>query len=435
MSRKQLVTLLALLMSTPGAVSAAQLTVINHDGPGEGFNDATPVAPVTGNSATTRGGQRLNAFRAAANAWGAILESDVLIQIEAEINSLECDATSAVLGSASAWSVFRDFSNAPRALTWYPVALASSLAGEDLDSTDPDLFARFNGRLDSDPNCLTGIDWWYGIGAPAPSGTLDFYRVVLHEIGHGLGFATFVDLTSGEQFFGRDDIYMTQLEDHSTGKRWPDMTNAERRASALDTGDLHWTGNQVAAHREVLQAGAHPSGHVQMYAPSPLQLGSSVSHWDTALSPNELMEPFLLNSSADLLTTHALADLGWQVQAGSSDCTPDADTMCLNQGRFKVEVIWTDFAGNSGAGRVVAAGTVDSGLFWFFNASNWELLVKVLNGCNNNNHYWVYAAATTNVAYTLTVTDTQHDAMVEYSNVLGVSSPATTDNRAFDTCP
>ncbi|MCP4658010.1 MAG: hypothetical protein GY856_21585 [bacterium] len=80
-------------------------------------------------------------------------------------------------------------------------------------------------------------------------------------------------------------------------------------------------------------------------------------------------------------------------------------------------------------------GSDDSGLFWFFDPDNWEMLVKVLDACGLNGRYWVFAAATTNVEYTLRVVDTETDSVVEYHNPLGTASPAITDTSAFATCP
>ena len=119
-----------------------------------------------------------------------------------------------------------------------------------------------------------------------------------------------------------------------------------------------------------------------------------------------------------------------------TSCTPDANTLCLNGGRFMVQVQWTDFQGNTGAGNVVPGVSSDtSGLFWFFGPDNWEMLIKVLNGCVVNNHYWVLGAASTNVEYTIQVTDTQTGQVKTYSNPLGTQSPAITDAAAFATCP
>ena len=107
----------------------------------------------------------------------------------------------------------------------------------------------------------------------------------------------------------------------------------------------------------------------------------------------------------------------------------------MNQDRFRVEIDWRDFHGNLGSGRVVPYRSDDSGLFYFFDADNWEVLVKVLNGCGINGHYWVFAAATTNVEYTLRVVDIDTDIVSQYSNSLGTSAPAITDTFAFATCP
>ncbi len=120
--------------------------------------------------------------------------------------------------------------------------------------------------------------------------------------------------------------------------------------------------------------------------------------------------------------------------APDSVCTPDATTLCLRGGRFRVEVEWQDFSGGTGAGRQVPSGSDESGLFWFFDADNWELLVKVLDGCPLNDRFWVFAAATTNVGTTLRVTDTVSGQRQVYVNPLGTPSAAVTDTAAFATC-
>jgi N-acetylneuraminic acid mutarotase len=115
-------------------------------------------------------------------------------------------------------------------------------------------------------------------------------------------------------------------------------------------------------------------------------------------------------------------------------CVPSATSACLQGARFRVEVDWHDFVGNGGAAQVAASGTPDSGLFWFYGPDNWEVLVKVLNGCQQNDRYWVFAAAATTLQYTMTVTDTATGAVRTYSNPLGAPSPSTTDTEAFATC-
>ncbi|HKI04691.1 MAG TPA: hypothetical protein VKK31_22110 [Thermoanaerobaculia bacterium] len=426
---------------TAAAGGAATLTILNADGTGEGFNDPTPRAPVLGNTGTTLGQQRLNAFTAAAAYWSNRLSSSVPITVHAQINPLPCTPVSGILGSAGPTNFFANFPNSPRTDTWYPSALANTLSGADLEPSSPEIAAQFSGLLDSDPNCLTGIDWWYGIGGATPAGTLSFYQVIVHEIAHGLGFLAIVDPTTGASAEGLDDIFMTFLEDHSTGKKWPDMSNAERSASSRDRGDLHWTGTAVQAASSGLAAGRHPSGHVQMYAPSTAMPGSSVSHWDTALTPDEVMEPNLTANPADLLTTQLMKDIGWTVQAApAGGCTRDANTGCLQSGRFEVKVDWQT-ATAQGPAQVMSFGDQrtendESVFWWFFGANNFELGVKVLKACstNPNSKHWVFVSGLTNQGWTVRVRDTQTGAIKTYSNPVNQLSKTVSDTSAFS-CP
>jgi subtilisin family serine protease len=111
-------------------------------------------------------------------------------------------------------------------------------------------------------------------------------------------------------------------------------------------------------------------------------------------------------------------------------CVPTATTLCLGDGRFALEVGWRDYAGRTGSG-VALPLTDDSGLFWFFDAANLEMLVKVVDGCALNGHRWIFAAATTDVEYELIVTEVPTGASRPYRNELGTASPAFTDTSAF----
>ncbi len=116
-------------------------------------------------------------------------------------------------------------------------------------------------------------------------------------------------------------------------------------------------------------------------------------------------------------------------------CIEDATTLCLNQGRFRVRVQWTDFQDQSGAAQALPY-TADSGFFYFFGPDNLEILIKVLNACVPPfDRYWVYFAVASNVEYTIEVVDTQAGAAKVYTNEAGNYAPATGDNDAFATCP
>lgn len=120
---------------------------------------------------------------------------------------------------------------------------------------------------------------------------------------------------------------------------------------------------------------------------------------------------------------------------GGETCVSSATTLCLGGGRFRAEVTWEDFAGKTGAGTVVPTDSPGSGLFWFFDPASWELMIKVIDGCAVNGRHWVFAAATTNVHYVLTVTDTTTGRSRRYENSSGVVSPAITDTGTFSDCP
>lgn len=413
---------------------AATISILNADGPGEGFNDPTPRSPVPGNSGTTLGQQRMNSFAAAAAYWANRLSSPVTITVYAQMNPLTCSPSSGTLGSAGATGFFGNFPQTPRGDTWYPAALANALHGSSLDPSTPDIAAEFNSLIGVDPGCLTGMDWWYGSAASAPASTFPFFNTVAHELAHGLGMASAVDLSTGAELQGYDDIYTAFLEDHSTGEAWPQMTDGERFSSARDPGDLHWIGPLVRAAGSGLSAGRHPSGHIQMFAPAVAQPGSSVSHWDTALVPDEMMEPFATASANDVVTTALLKDLGWP-SPQSGVCTPTSTTACVLGGRFKIEVQWTDFQAVTRNAFVASAGTSDTALFYWTNPNNWELLIKGINACSLNNKFWIYFAAATNVGYRVTVTDTQTGAAPKvYTNAVGNLAQATNDINAFN-CP
>ncbi|MYA09250.1 MAG: PKD domain-containing protein [Holophagales bacterium] len=124
-----------------------------------------------------------------------------------------------------------------------------------------------------------------------------------------------------------------------------------------------------------------------------------------------------------------------EAAAPAGTCAADDEIRCLGDSRFAVTVDWRAGDGGSGPGRVVREGTNDSALFRFFDKDNWEVLVKVLEGCSVNGHVWVYGASATTLGYTIRVTDTVTGAVKEYRNETQRSADAIVDAAAFpDAC-
>ena len=116
----------------------------------------------------------------------------------------------------------------------------------------------------------------------------------------------------------------------------------------------------------------------------------------------------------------------------SEPCVADESPLCLGtDGRFKVTLKWLDSNNNTGNAFIRPLDLQDSGLFWFFQPENIEMLVKVLDGCTVNNHFWVFAAGTTNLGHSLSVEDTHTGEIKTYANPVGQSTVTVTDTVAF----
>lgn len=300
----------------PVAGYASTFVINNLDDPNEGFNDPTPVSPVGGNPGNTLGAQRLNAFQYAADILGAVLKSDVTIQVNAQMNTLTCTSGAAVLGAAGASTVHGNFTNAPMINTLYPQALANSLAGTDLSPANADIAAQFNSNLDL--NCFSGGKWYYGYDMN-PGSDIDFVTVVLHELCHGLGFQTFVNLSTGAKLGGFNDTYMVRIQSlGASPPDYPSMTNTQRVAASKSDPDLVWVGSNVIGTWPMIPlTGGTNGAFARLHGPNPQQAGSSVSHWSSSLSPNEIMEPFYNAPNHSVGLALALfADIGWQFEPG-----------------------------------------------------------------------------------------------------------------------
>jgi hypothetical protein len=234
---------------------AATIVINNTDGANEGFNaiDQPNANQVGNNPGANRGEMRMNVFVSAANVWAGLLQSSVTITVSASFDPKPCTSDSGTLGSAGATSSWGSFAGG-EASTAYHVALAESLFGGNLNGGSAEITATFSSTVDDDPGCLTGMGFYYGLDGNVPADLTDLYPVVLHELGHGLGFLSISDVEPGGtgNFVGAGgfpDAFSKNLKDLEVGLTWDNMTSIQRLASALNDPDLVWDGSDVTADR------------------------------------------------------------------------------------------------------------------------------------------------------------------------------------------
>lgn len=231
-------------------------------------------------------------FQRAVDIWATQVSSRVPITVDATYRPLGAG----VLGSAGPDLLWRNFPGAPQRDTLYPDALANKLAGKQLSSR-PDIVANFSSSFSN----------WNFAAGPAPRGKYDFESVVLHELGHGLGFLGAGRVAGGQgtvRFSGAPVVY-DRFVTNAAGTKLitlPDPSAALRQ--------------QITGGALFFRSGALKA---KLYAPRTFQGGSSYSHLDEATyragSPNSLMTPQLgageTIHSEGPLTKGILRAIGW----------------------------------------------------------------------------------------------------------------------------
>lgn len=117
--------------------------------------------------------------------------------------------------------------------------------------------------------------------------------------------------------------------------------------------------------------------------------------------------------------------------AAAQEFPPPA--LVLGDGRFAVTATFQAPGGDVSPAIPVSL-TRDTGYFWFFDAANVELVVKVLEACPVNERIWVFAAGLTNVAVELSVEDRLGGVTWSRSLEAGPAFPPIQDTAAFTTC-
>ncbi len=293
------------------------------------------------------------AFTYAAEIWARILNGTQTIHIDAcwrtdlDPPNLQ-PGDPRILGSAKATEVKENFTNTPITNTLYAVALANQLSGQDLNGNTSEITANFNANFSSGD-----YTWYFGMDGNTPENSFDFVSVVLHEIGHGLGFAGSMNWDDGisddhnpqecnnqvgSGCWGIGADLHPEGYDHFTaygGSTWllKFPNNSLSLGNALVSKKIYFIGtNAVAANR---------GSDVKLYAPSLWDEGSSYSHLDDATFD---CTPNTIDCTWNALMTHAL-------NHGESAHYPGAVTLgILNDIGWDIPNLATTYVDSSNSG-------------------------------------------------------------------------------------
>ncbi|MCC3607064.1 MAG: hypothetical protein JGK24_28540, partial [Microcoleus sp. PH2017_29_MFU_D_A] len=292
------------------------------------FRSAPATINVTYNGVPT---QAQAAFQYAVDIWKNLIYSPVPINIQVGWAA----SSSGNLGSGGPSAYQQNFANAPKPNTLYPIGLANSLAGSDLDTTKPDITLSFNSSR---------ADWYFGIDRNTPSNQFDFVSVALHEIAHGLGFTGQMQSNSGVGQWGSLPAIYDGFAVNGSGQSlintslFPNPSTA--LGSQLTSNSLLFNGTNTR--------NANGNNNPRLFAPNPWNSGSSYYHLDESAYPagsiNSLMTPTLNTAEAihnpGPVALGILKDLGWDVNTSPS--FNRVKTFGDFNGDGKADILWRE---------------------------------------------------------------------------------------------
>lgn len=241
------------------------------------------------------------AFQRAVDIWEYLIHSDVPIRVSAYWEQLGTN----VLGAANTTDFKINFPGAKKANTYYPIALAEKLAGKPLNSDyEADIYCRFN----------SAMTWHYGSPETIAAGTYDFTTIVLHELGHGLGFISTMRVTGQNGDYGLGTPYKSIYDiflETQDGRNLIDTASYDRNSNEMYrilTGNNLYFEKTVGIERP------------KVYAPTSFSVGSSISHLDDNTYFSGTQNALMTSTARSREVTHdpgplALAifhEMGWK---------------------------------------------------------------------------------------------------------------------------
>jgi Secretion system C-terminal sorting domain len=240
------------------------------------------------------------AFQYAVNIWSSLLQSDVPVRIDAVMSPLG----DGVIGQTGITARYANFDNAQKINTFYAVAMAEKIAGKELNGAQ---FADIEIELSSD------FFFYFGTDGNTPGDKFDFVSIVLHEIGHGLGF------TDGSFVTGAGTGFYTVFGAPTVYDRHMELLNGSNIVDSLTSGTPA-LGDALTSGQLYFNSFSFPTinDRPKLWAPGSYNSGSSIAHLDENLypagDPNSLMSPqFGFGESIhDLgIAYEIFQDMGW----------------------------------------------------------------------------------------------------------------------------
>lgn len=229
---------------------------------------------------------------AAAQDWDDVLATTSAGPVEIAVIWRDLGSPS-LLGSAGPSGLYA--SPSLPSSSYYAAGLANTLLGTDVNgAATPELTVNLNSTA----------NWYVGTSGNPAWGQVDLYSVVLHEIGHGLGFL-------GSASISNDPGPAPTLDDPSFVYDEAVTHDGSSLLSLADPNSLLQSGN---LHIEISSGLTE-----QLYAPASWQEGSSFSHFDETANPpgtpGALMTPSISTQETervlDASVLGVMARMGW----------------------------------------------------------------------------------------------------------------------------
>jgi hypothetical protein len=320
------------------------------------WNDPSPGPTAPGNPGTTLGEKRRAAAQRAAELLLADLKSEVPLSIQAcwadlgtgnRVTVAQAGPVDYYIDDPSLTFPLLDDGIGEQPAPFLPVrrTLVAAAPGNRLAGTrrcgvrggdcanSVDLRITFNSKIDT-PEALGERGFYYGFNPGAAAGDIDFIATTLHELGHGIGFLSLVNTRSdgdepiGGLAIGREDWFSQQIRIAAPGQpltRFARVSDADRATALTSLTGLQWTDPRALnpAFGWLPQSG---DAGVRLYAPGTLEAGSTLSHLDLGLYPNQLMSPRVSDTRTLGLALPMLEAVGWSPEARSYPQTPTIPT-------------------------------------------------------------------------------------------------------------